>query len=109
MRAHLHAGSDSYAARYLTPTPLLVTMLRDPCERLVSAYKHILRHRENPLHAELAGGRVSLLECVTNPVYAQFTRNFQTWMVLVALNCHLDPKDLRPPRWPSGAWGWPSG
>jgi hypothetical protein len=97
VRAHLHAGSYSYVARYLTPTPLLVTMLRDPCERLVSAYKHILRHRENPLHAELTGRGVSLLEYVTSPVYAQFTRNFQTWMILGALNCHLDPKDLRLP------------
>jgi hypothetical protein len=97
VRAHLHAGSYSYVARYITPTPLCVTMLRDPCERLVSAYKHILRERENPLHAELARGRVSLLEYVTNPVYARFTRNFQTWMILGALNCHLDLKDLRLP------------
>jgi len=97
VRAHLHAGSYSYVARYITPTPICVTMLRDPCERLVSAYKHILRHPDNMLHAELVGRRVSLLDYVTDPAYAQFTRNFQTWMILGALNCHLDPQDLRLP------------
>ena len=54
VRAHLHAGSYSYVARYIAPNPLCLTLLRDPVERLVSAYKHILRFPDNPLHAELA-------------------------------------------------------
>jgi len=95
VRAHLHAGSYSYVARYLAPNPLCLTLLRDPVERLVSAYKHILRFPDNPLHAELVGRKVSLLDYVTDPAYAQYTTNFQTWMVVGALNCHLDPKAIR--------------
>jgi hypothetical protein len=97
VRAHLHAGSHSDVCRYIAASPLCLTMLREPAERLVSAYKHILRHRDNPLHEELVGKRVSLLDYVTDAAYAQFTTNFQTWMVLGALNCHLDPRDVRLP------------
>ena len=95
VRAHLHAGSFSYVARYIASNPLLLTLLRDPVERLVSAYRHIIRHTSNPLHDELVRRKVSLLEYVTSPDYAHVTANFQTWMVVGALNCHLDPRDIR--------------
>lgn len=97
VRGHLHAGTYSYVARYIASNPLCLTLLRDPAERLVSAYKHILRHSDNPLHEELVSRKVSLLEYVTSPAYAQYTTNFQTWMLVGALNCHLDPKDIRLP------------
>ena len=95
VRAHLHAGTHSYVFRYIASSPLCLTFLREPVERLVSAYKHILRHPNNPLHEELVGRKVSLLDYVSDERYAQHTRNFQTWMVVGALNCHLDPKDIR--------------
>jgi hypothetical protein len=97
VRAHLHAGSYSYVFRYIASNPLCLTLLRDPAERLVSAYRHILRHRDNPLHEELTMRKVSLLDYVSDPAYDQFTCNFQTWMIVGALNCHLDPRDMRLP------------
>jgi hypothetical protein len=95
VRAHLHAGSYSYVFRYIASNPLCLTLLREPAERLVSAYKHILRHPDNFLHEELTRRKVSLLDYVSDPAYDQFTCNLQTWMIVGALNCHLDPKEIR--------------
>jgi hypothetical protein len=48
--------------RHLPQRSLYVTLLRDPVERVVSSYYYILKHENHFRHAEVAGGKMSLVD-----------------------------------------------
>lgn len=81
VRGHMRYGSFSPVYRFVTQNPICVTVLREPIKRVVSEYRHILRHPQNWLHEEFVNQQVSLKEYVTNPKYAYLATNYQTFML----------------------------
>jgi hypothetical protein len=87
---HVPFGAD----RYLSSPHLYITLLRDPVDRVVSHYYHVLRYTNHALHEQVAGQRLSLEEYIS----ARLTRavnNGQTRM-LSGLP-EADPFNLLPP------------
>ncbi len=62
-RIQVLAGHQFFGLHELLPEPSsYVTMLRDPVERLISQYYHILRSPEHYLHRQVTEDRLSLAE-----------------------------------------------
>lgn len=81
VRGHMRYGSFSPVFRFVTQNPICITMLREPVKRVISEYRHILRHPTNWLHEEFVTKQVSLKEYVTNPKYAYLATNYQMFML----------------------------
>jgi len=64
--------------RCLPRTPVYVTMLRGPVDRVVSLYEHICRTPSHPLHEEVHGRGLTLHDFVTDPDYDIDVVNVQT-------------------------------
>jgi hypothetical protein len=86
VRGHFRLGPfDRCVYRYIVQNPLVFTVLRDPVERTLSAFRHIWRHQENSLHEEFAARNVSLLDFVTSPKFAARVVNHQARQIAGAL------------------------
>ncbi len=96
VRGHMRVGSYSLTHRFITQTPICVTMLREPMTRIVSAYRYILRQPDHPLYEEFVRDKVSLLEYLTNPRYAYLPFNYQTFMVAGAVRGNIQ-KEIKSP------------
>jgi len=74
-----------------------ITMLRDPVERVISSYYHILRTPDNWLYRDVAGSGMTLeryVNCEGRTVHE--TRNMQTRMMAgTAWDCILDEASLK--------------
>jgi hypothetical protein len=79
----------AYLARYLGREVNAFTILRDPVERTVSHYAHILRDGAHPFHAATAN--LSLLEFVTHPAMSHNVRNYQARYLA---DLGLDPRKI---------------
>jgi hypothetical protein len=78
LRGHFRFGPfDDCIYRFVTQTPILITVMRDPIERTISSYRHILRRPENALHREFNERGITLSEYVTLPEYAPRVVNHQ--------------------------------
>jgi hypothetical protein len=85
VRGHHRFGPfDRGIYRHIAPNPVCATMLRDPVERALSTYRHIIRVPANRLHAEVTGRKLSLLEFVSDPAYAPRVVNAQAVRILGA-------------------------
>jgi len=66
MRAHV----DYEFYRFLPRTPVYVTILRDPVERIVALYECVRSTPEHPYHQRVTAGHLSLYEFVCEPAFA---------------------------------------
>lgn len=64
--------------RFLTVPATYITLLRDPVDRVVSLYYHVLRSSHEPLHQHLLRENISLSDFVTH-VCCREAEDDQTW------------------------------
>ncbi len=81
-RLRLFIGHIDYAASELMPKPLnIVTFLRDPVERAISAYNHIKTNADHSQH-DLFNAEVSnLYDFANHPEFSRQLKNTQTGML----------------------------
>jgi len=78
VRGHFRFGPfDDCIYRVVTQSPTLITIMRDPIERTISSFRHILRSPENRLYREFHERGISLQDYVTFPEYAPRIVNHQ--------------------------------
>ncbi len=78
-QCRLFIGHIDYSAQELMPKPLnIVTFLRNPVERVISAYQHIKTRSDHPQHELLKSEVASLCEFAQHPVFSRQVRNPQT-------------------------------
>lgn len=76
VRGHFSfAPGDDGVYDHISPKPLMITMLRDPIQRTISAYRHLTRHKEIP-------PSVTLEDFVTLPEYEKKVYNAQSVSIL---------------------------
>lgn len=73
-------------ARY----PICITVLRDPVERLLSLFSHIMRRQTEDWQLLLADRGLGLKDFLRSRILAEQTDNLQTRMIAGALNGNLD-------------------
>lgn len=82
VRGHFRFGPyDQRVYKHLSQNPIMITMLRDPVQRTISAYRYILRTPERPLHSELVSKDCSLMDFVCDPTYAGWVENRQARVI----------------------------
>jgi len=78
----LFIGHIDYAANELMPKPLnIVTFIRDPVERAISAYNHIKANADHPQHDLFNAEVSSLYDFANHPEFSRQLRNTQTGML----------------------------
>jgi hypothetical protein len=71
-------GHMQYGIHEALPGPsTYITLLRDPVERIVSHYRHVLRYSEHRLHAEVKRSKMTLGEYAGCPISEELD-NWQT-------------------------------
>jgi len=88
VRMHLRAGSYGSVFRHICQNPICLTLLRDPVERTISSYRHIVRHPRNPYHDEVTSRNLSLREYVEQ--FSSRVCNMQTWMIAGAVTGNIE-------------------
>ena len=77
---YLHAHLVPFGIHELLPQPpIYITLLRNPVERVISRYFHVLRDPNNPLHH--AAKNLSLQDFVTSGVLSADGQNGQTRVI----------------------------
>jgi hypothetical protein len=83
VRGHFRFGPyDRQIFRYFCQNPLILTMLRDPVARTISAYRYVKRSKRARIHEEVVSRQMSLLDFATYPPYSSRIVNVQTLIVL---------------------------
>lgn len=83
VRGHFRFGPlDRQIFRYFCQNPLILTMLRDPVSRTISAYRYVKRDERARIHEEVVSKQMTLLDYVTYPRFSGRINNVQTHMVL---------------------------
>jgi hypothetical protein len=78
IRGHFRFGPfDDCIYRLVVQNPFLMTLMRNPIDRTISSFRHILRSPENKLHREFVERGISLLDYVSLPEYAPRVVNHQ--------------------------------
>ncbi len=86
IRGHFKFGPfDRQVFRYFCQNPLILTMLRDPVARTISAYRYVKREPRARIHEEVLSKQMSLHDYVHYPPYYGRIANLQTRMVLGAV------------------------
>ena len=67
----IRARVDYEFYRFLPRTPVYVTVLRDPVERIVALYDAVRATPEHPGHQRVTSGRLSLHDFVCDPAFAR--------------------------------------
>lgn len=91
VRGHFTFGpNDDGIYNYLTPKPVILTMLRDPIERTISAYRHLIRQSEIP-------ATVTLEDFLTQGTYRNRVDNRQSYFLIgdVPGNLRRDTAETR--------------
>lgn len=73
----IRARVDYEFYRFLPRTPVYVTVLRDPVERVVALYEHVRRTPSHPYHGPVTARHLSLYEFVCEPAFAGEVVNAQ--------------------------------
>jgi hypothetical protein len=83
IRGHHRFGPfDERIYKTIVQNPLIMTILRDPVARTISAYRHYLRTPESALHDELVSEGITLKQYVSYPKYAHKVDNRQTRLIV---------------------------
>jgi hypothetical protein len=83
VRGHFRFGPlDRQIFRYFCQNPLILTMLRDPVSRTISAYRYVKRDERARIHEEVVSQHMTLLDYVTYPPFSGRISNVQTQTVL---------------------------
>jgi hypothetical protein len=83
VRGHFRFGPYAPGVySHITQNPLIMTMLRHPVERLISAYHFVMRSTHNRLHAEFVSKGVTFQQYVSDPEYENLTENVLTRVVI---------------------------
>jgi len=78
LRGHFRFGPfDDCIYRLVVQNPLMITLMRDPIDRTISSFRHILRNPENRLHREFVERGITLHDYVSLPEYAPRVVNHQ--------------------------------
>jgi hypothetical protein len=86
VRGHFRFGPyDSGIYMHIAQNPLILTVLRHPIERLVSAYRWILRRPQNRFHHEITTKGITFEQYATDPAYRHLTSNLQSRLVISAM------------------------
>ena len=64
----IHAHFDYTIYKLLSRKPVYITMLRDPVERVFSAYQHTKMDASHRLHSEITEKNLSLKEMIDHPL-----------------------------------------
>lgn len=73
--------------RQILPTPLFVfTFLRNPVDRMISHYNHILRSRNTKHYEIIVGERLGLIDALSHPDVTGELNNFATRLLGLDLN-----------------------
>lgn len=85
VRGHYRFGPyDESVYRHISQNPICITMLRDPIQRTVSSYRHIIRTPDHRLHATLLANGSTLRDYLTREEYLPQITNLQTRIVVGA-------------------------
>lgn len=83
VRGHYYFGPfDSSIYKHVIRNPITVTVLRDPVERTISAYRHILRRPQHQFHDEFVTKSISIEDYVLDPRFFDRVVNRQTRYIL---------------------------
>ena len=83
VRGHFTFGPlDTGIYRHVCRNPVRATMLRDPVERTISAYRHIMRRPQSRHHATVTGEHMDLLAFVRDPRFFPNVWNTQTRLLV---------------------------
>jgi glutaredoxin-related protein len=82
IQSNLVAGHQFYPFVSILKRPVFIfTFLRNPCERVISAYEYILRNSQNPYHTELVRSGYNIKEFIRDKKLWYHAQNMQTRML----------------------------
>jgi hypothetical protein len=81
-KARILYGHQFYPFTQIISDPkVVITFLRDPIDRVISAFEYILRNKANPYHHALVKSKYSIIEFVNENDFWYHSNNMQTRML----------------------------
>jgi hypothetical protein len=85
VRGHYRFGPyDRDIYKHIVQNPIRITMVREPIQRTISGYRHILRTPGHRWHASIVSSASKLRDFLTDPKYSLQVSNLQTRVIIGA-------------------------